>query len=82
MTMTKNPIAFAKQMDDFMASVNSRLDAIMTHLGIPAPGAEPAPDQPPPEPAPALVQGQPAAEVVAEPAPAESDPPRAAKKKG
>jgi hypothetical protein len=77
--MTKNPIAFAKQMDDFMASVNGRLDAIMAHLGIPAPGAEPDPDQPPP---PALTQGSPPAEVVAEPAPAESDPPRAAKKKG
>jgi hypothetical protein len=80
--MTKNPIAFAKQMDDFMTSVNGRLDAIMDHLGIPVPGAEPAPDQPPPpEPAPAIVQGRPPAEVIPEPAPADPEP-RAAKKKG
>jgi hypothetical protein len=44
--MTKNPIAFAKQMDDFMASTNSKLDRIIAHLGLDAapssaaPGAE------------------------------------------
>jgi hypothetical protein len=82
--MTKNPIAFAKQMDDFMASVNGRLDAIMAHLGIPAPGAEPDPDQPPSptEVVPVSATAEPPpVKTFAEVAEAEHESPRAAKKK-